>query len=229
MTAPATVDRAAATKGRSGEAIYRTVASVIAKRHPGGGTLIDVGCGTGELRSHVAPLVGRYVGVDVVRYHGFPADTDFVQIDFDNARVPFPDGSGDVVVAVETIEHLENPRAFFRELTRLTKPGGLIVVTTPNQRSLLSLLTLVTKGEFNAFQEAPGLYPSHITALLEIDLLRIARECHVEEMELSYNNHGRIPATSWFWPVSLGFSGRWFSDNLLISARAARGKNPANS
>ena len=53
-----------------------------------------------------------------------------VQIDLDAGRVPLPDASAETVVAVETIEHLENPRAFFRELFRLAKPGGTVLVTT---------------------------------------------------------------------------------------------------
>ena len=56
-----------------------------------------------------------------------------------------PDGWADVVTALEVIEHLENPRAFCRELARVAKPGGWVVVTTPNQLSLLSLLSLVVK------------------------------------------------------------------------------------
>lgn len=82
-----------------------------------------------------------------------------------------------VVAAVEIIKHLENPRAFVRELVRLVCPGGTIVVTTPNQLSLLSKWTLMIKGQFNAFQDGPGLFPAHLSALLEIDLRRIAREC----------------------------------------------------
>ncbi len=50
-----------------------------------------------------------------------------------------------------------------------------MIVTTPNQLSLLSKLTLVLKNEFNAFQA--GSYPAHLTALLEADLRRIGVEC----------------------------------------------------
>ena len=67
--------------------------------------------------------------------------------------LPLASGSADVVVAVETIEHLENPRAFMRELVRLTKSGGAVIVTTPNQLSLLSKMKLVLKNRFNAFQD----------------------------------------------------------------------------
>jgi 2-polyprenyl-3-methyl-5-hydroxy-6-metoxy-1,4-benzoquinol methylase len=121
---------------------------------------------------------------------------------------------------VETIEHLENPRAFVRELARLAKPGGTVLVTTPNQLSLLSKLTLLTRNQFNAFQEAPGLYPAHITALLEVDLRRIARETGLEGVEVHYSGFGRIPFTARHWPRPL--QGRAFSDNVALLARRPR-------
>lgn len=218
-----TIARASESRGSSSAAVYGMVAKIIRKRHRGGGTLIDVGCGRGELWTYLASIAANYIGADVVRYEGFPAGERFVEIDLDKGKIPLPDASGDIVAAVETIEHLENPRAFFRELTRLTRAGGLVVVTTPNQRSLLSLMTLVLQGEFNAFQEAPGLYPSHITALLEADLARIAQECGLREIEVAYSSQGRVPFTAWHWPSFC--SGRWFSDNLVISARSPADKS----
>ena len=110
-----------------------------------------------------------------------------------------PDGFADVVCAVETIEHLENPRAFMRELVRLTKPGGWVIVTTPNQLSLLNKITLLLKNQFNAFQEAPGLYPAHIIALLEIDIIRITTECKQTNIKIHYSYWSRMPFTPWHW------------------------------
>ena len=133
--------------------------------------MLDVGCGTGNLWGYVRGRFDRYIGVDVVRYEGFPAGAEFCPSDLDAGRLPLPEQVADVVAAVETIEHLENPRAFVRELVRLARPGGWVVVTTPNQLSLLSKLTLAVKNQFNAFQESS--YPAHLTALLEIDLRRM--------------------------------------------------------
>jgi len=48
-----------------------------------------------------------------------------------NHSLPVRDGEADVVVSIETIERLENPRAVFRELARALRPGGLLIVTTP--------------------------------------------------------------------------------------------------
>lgn len=210
--------RARQSKGISADPIYRAVTTALADRHPAGGTLIDVGCGAGNLWGHVRERFARYVGADVVRYDGFPADAEFHHIDLDTGRVALPDGAGDVVAAVETIEHLENPRSFARELTRLCRPGGWVVVTTPNQLSLLSKLTLVLKNEFNAFRA--GSYPAHLTALLEVDLRRIAAECGLTDVAVRYTGSGRIPGTAAHYP---GWLSRTFprnlSDNVLLIAR----------
>src|SRR5262249_49555732 len=139
--------RARQSLGVSTVAVYRAVARALRGRHAGGGVLVDVGCGTGSLWPCVRAQFDRCVGVDALRDAGSPADGAFCQVDLDTGRVPLPDHAGDVVAAVETIEHLENPRAFLRELVRLTRPGGWVIVTTPNQLSLLSKLTLVLKNQ----------------------------------------------------------------------------------
>jgi len=194
------------------------VARALDGRWPGGGVLLDVGCGTGNLWPFVRDRFTHYIGVDAVRYQGLPADADFHQVELDRESVPLADGIADVVAAVETIEHLENPRAFLRELVRLAKPGGWIVATTPNQLSLLSKLTLMVKNQFNAFQD--GCYPAHLTALLEVDLRRIASECALEQVAIAYSLEGRIMLTARHYPQFLARRfPRLLSDNVLLIGR----------
>ncbi|QOV92338.1 methyltransferase domain-containing protein [Humisphaera borealis] len=182
------------------------------------GTLLDVGCGVGSFRPFAPDGISRYVGADVLHFEQFPDDAEFVKVDLDSGRVPLPDGFADVVVAAETIEHLENPRAFVRELTRLARPGGWVMITTPNQLSLLSKLTLLLRNEFSAFRA--GSYPAHLTALLEVDLRRIAAECGLTDVSVDYSRSGRVVLTPWRYPNALS---RLFpqacSDNFMISAR----------
>ena len=187
------------------------------------GTVVDLGCGSGRLGACLRDLASRYVGVDAVRYEGFPDAGEFLACDLDSGdldsgAVPLPSGAADIAVAVETIEHLENPRALVRELTRLARPGGWVVVTTPNQLSALSLATLVIKHRFSAFQDVS--YPAHRTALLEVDLRRIARECALTDASCEFSLQGRIPLTPWRWPrwVSRAFPCA-LSDNILLIAR----------
>jgi SAM-dependent methyltransferase len=159
-----------------------------------------------------------YVGVDVVRYDDFPTGSEFHPVDLNAMEWALSGLQADVVVAVETIEHLENPRAFFRSLGRLAKPGGWVLVSTPNNLSGLSKLTLLTKNCFNAFQN--NQYPAHLTALLEIDLRRMAQETGMEEVTVAYTEKGRIPGTSWHYPSWLSRSAsQTFSDNVLLLGR----------
>jgi SAM-dependent methyltransferase len=219
---PSVEERARRSLGGSEDAIHALAVSAIARRHPGGGTVVDLGCGTGALRARLGGLFDRYVGVDAVRYDGFPADAELVVADLDSIDVPLPAGSADVAVAVETIEHLENPRAFVRALVRVARPGGWIFVTTPNQLSLLSKATLLLKNRFNAFQEPS--YPAHITALLEVDLRRIAAECGLLDVTIEFSDSGRVPGTGRHYPgwLSRRFP-RALSDNLLLAGRKPLG------
>ncbi len=207
---------AALSKGTSDSSILGAVSRTLARRCGLIKRLVDVGCGAGDLFRAVGATTDSYTGVDLVRYGPFPSDARvrFVKADL-NGRIPVDDDSADAVVSVETIEHLENPRAFVRELVRIVCRGGLVLITTPNQLSLLSKLTLVTKGRFNSFQEAH--YPAHITALLEADLRHIALESGLEAVEVEFTNSGRIPGTALHWPHALGLRGRPFSDNLVVS------------
>lgn len=125
--------------GTSAAPIYRMVADALRERNISGELIVDVGCGTGGLWPFVQDRFSRYVGVDGMRYAEFSEAIEFRQADLDREPVPMADHSADVVVAVEIIEHLENARAFVRDLVRITKPHGWGLITTPNQRSLLSL------------------------------------------------------------------------------------------
>lgn len=217
--APGVEVRARQSSGISNDAIYMMVSKAVKARHQNsGGVLVDIGCGTGQLRHYLRDSFTRYVGIDAARYEGLPSEVEFHQVDVDCNRSPLPDECADVVAAVETIEHLENPRALMRELVRLAKPGGWIVVTTPNQLSLLSLLTLAIKKRHSAFQDV--LYPAHLTALLEVDLERIAAEVNLGDLQIEYSLRGRIILTPWHYPRALArLFPRALSDNVALIGR----------
>jgi 2-polyprenyl-3-methyl-5-hydroxy-6-metoxy-1,4-benzoquinol methylase len=105
-----------------------------------------------------------------------------------------------------------------RQLKRVTKPGGMVVVSTPNQLSILSLMTLIAKYRFAMFQDVH--YPAHLTALLEIDLLRMAAETGLVDVSVEYTRQGRIPKTPWHYPVALAsLWPRALSDNVVLIGR----------
>lgn len=53
-------------------------------------------------------------------------------LDKESGKLPFPDETFDVVVSIDVHEHLEDPVPVSLELARVTKPGGKVIITTPN-------------------------------------------------------------------------------------------------
>jgi 2-polyprenyl-3-methyl-5-hydroxy-6-metoxy-1,4-benzoquinol methylase len=210
-------ERARLSLGRSDAHIYRAVVSIL-QAVGANGVMADVGCGRGALWTLLRGTFARGIGLDVVRYDGLPGDLEFLQTDLDAAALPLPDASVDAAAAVEVIEHVENPRALVRELARIVKPGGWVVVSTPNQLSALSLLTLLVKGRFSAFQDAE--YPAHRTALLEVDLRRIFSECGLRDLHVRFTAHGRLPLSALHYPAAIArLAPRRLSDNIVLAGR----------
>lgn len=205
------------SEGHSADQILAMVLRIL-ETERAAGDLLDVGCGRGDLFRRLPPGISSYTGVDLIRYEGFPesprAELHLTDL---NQALPIGDGVADVVASIETIEHLENPRAFFRELVRVARPGALIIVTTPNVLSALSKLCLVLKNRFAGFQSVD--YPAHITALLPSDLMNIGAELKLGQARIVYSDVGRIPGTARQWPAAL--RGQRFSDNLAYVARRA--------
>jgi 2-polyprenyl-3-methyl-5-hydroxy-6-metoxy-1,4-benzoquinol methylase len=209
--------RARQSLGTSEEAIYTAAVDAL-RRRGGRGRIVDVGCGAGRLRTFLGDLVESYAGVDAVRYDAMPNGIPFMRADLNRDPVPVPNDSADVAISIETIEHLENPRAFMRELVRITKPGGWLLVTTPNQRSLLSLGSLLVKGHFSAFGK--NNYPAHQTALLDLDLIRIAGENDLRDIAIEFTCAGRLPLAAVRWPRTLAqLFPRAMSDHVLLVGR----------
>lgn len=178
------------------------------------------GSSSGALWPFLQHQFSSYCGIDAVRYDGFPS-SEFRQADFDRSDWSVDGNVADLVVSLETIEHVENPWAFMRGLARIVKPGAWLAVTTPNQLSWLSLATLIVRHRFSAFPDA--YYPIHRTALLESDLRHAAEDCGLEEVVILYTRSGRIPKTAWHYPRAIAdLFPRGLSDNLTVLARKPR-------
>jgi SAM-dependent methyltransferase len=106
---------------------------------PHGARLLDAGCGSGRTLDELARY-GRVSGVDLspeAVAAAWRRGHDDVQV----ARVeelPFPDAAFDVVTCLDVVEHTPDDRATLAELRRVTRPGGLAVVTVPAYQALWS-------------------------------------------------------------------------------------------
>ena len=212
---------AQASGGTSGNAIYETVLRVV-NEFQLRGDLLDFGSGTGFLTRQLEGTK-RFATVTAADLMPRPASLDeniaWIAADL-NEPLPYDGASFDVVVSAEVIEHLENPRFVARELFRLLRSGGVLLLTTPNNESWRSLLSLLVRSHHVAFGD--GSYPAHITPLLRVDLKRILTEAGFALPIFRYTNEGGFPGyptTSW-QKISGGLlTGVRFSDNLLAFSR----------
>lgn len=208
------------TNGVSNDHIYQAVIREL-KNRKASGTCLDYGAGAGALLSllHKENIFEALYGADLMeRPVGLDPSIHWVQQDLNEELKNVPP-QFDALTSSEVIEHLENPRAVFRDFFSKLKPGGILIVTTPNQQSLRSLISLLTMGHFDQFRDRD--YPRHITALLRLDLERCAKEAGFVSGQFSYTNSGLmpLPKAAVFWQAIFGglANGNWCSDNVIFS------------
>ena len=211
---------AAASNGTSSDVIYSNFELLLAELSLSG-DLLDFGAGAGLLTKRILSS-GRFDSVSAVditaRPEGLEDSATWYCQDL-NEVTDIADGSFDVIVSAEVVEHLENPRAVARECCRLLRPGGTLILSTPNNESWRALLALVFRGHFVEFGDAS--YPAHITALLRKDIERILLESGFSAPRFVFSNVGcipKLPRVHW-QQVTRGFlKGLRFSDNLFAIA-----------
>lgn len=97
------------------------------------GPVLDVGCGVGQVVRRLLEQNVDAHGVDVAQANIERARqwTDRCHW-YDGSRLPFSDGFFQCVGALNVLEHVEDPEGFLKEMVRVTRPGGRIVVSSPN-------------------------------------------------------------------------------------------------
>ncbi|HEX6316910.1 MAG TPA: methyltransferase domain-containing protein [Gemmatimonadaceae bacterium] len=112
--------------------------------------VLDIGAGQGALSARLRDAGARVSACDVV-----PEQFDVPGVDFrtvgPDGRLPFDDGSFDVAIAVEVLEHIDGHDRFFAEVSRVLAPDGIVFFTTPNILSLKSRLRFLLTGFFYSF------------------------------------------------------------------------------
>ena len=149
--------------------------------------LLEVGCGAGNLLMQ-ATVRGSYpVALDLsmqaltfVRSRlreaetGTDAPSGYACIQSIGELLPLPSGSFDCIILSVVIEHLENPQVSIAEAARVLRPGGRLLVTTPNYRSFWPVMEWVVDRS-NMTPKMAG--EQHISKFHPASLRRLLTDC----------------------------------------------------
>lgn len=159
-----------------------------------GDRVADIGCGSGWAGPYCASLGAEVTLVDVQensvralearladhgeRVRGHVAD---------GAALPFEDGSFNRVVCTEVLEHVADPSAVMRELTRIAEPGALVLLSVPHPSSEKLMAAVAPPSYFHP--------PNHIRMIAPDEFKKLATDAGLELC--SYRVNG------FFWSVGL--------------------------
>lgn len=111
---------------------------ILAKEHVRGGRVLDLACGEGYGSKILAENAEHVVGIDLSTQaiQNAKEKIDSKNIEFivaDCCNTQLDSSSYDYIVSFETIEHLSEPDKFIKEISRLIKPDGLLIISSPDK------------------------------------------------------------------------------------------------
>ena len=147
--------------------------------------ILDAGCGFGNLSKRLQENGFKdIVALDIE--NKLKIDIPFIKADL-NKNLEFEETS-DVIICQEVIEHLENPRHLLRELKKILKKEGIIILTTPNIFNWKARIYYPLKGTICGFREEDYKVSGHITPVTRYDFERICSEVGLRIIQITYDN-----------------------------------------
>ncbi len=156
--------------------------ALIQKRLNGATRWVDLGCGRNDLVQELGVGCALALGVDRVLHPLLRPSASCGLLRADLCRLPLASASLEIVTGNMVLEHLPDPHSAFQEIHRILKPGGRLVMRTPNSLHPLSLITRLVPAKLKAallqrlFGTQPeDLFPAYYRANRPRSLRRLCR------------------------------------------------------
>jgi len=102
------------------------------------GRLLDVGCCRGDLRNYLSQEI-EYFGIDGIE-NNFK---NYIKVDLNGKILPFKDKTFDAINCSAVLEHLFYPLELLKEMKRILKDDGILLISLPNDKGLSALFSQI--------------------------------------------------------------------------------------
>jgi ubiquinone/menaquinone biosynthesis C-methylase UbiE len=206
----------------------RLLKAYVLAQHYAHGDLLEVGCGEGRGIDLLMPRVRSYSAIDKIETALEKLRAKYPTGKFISGNIPplaaYADNSFDCVFTFQVIEHIDDDRQFLKEIYRVLKPGGLLLLTTPNRPLSLTRnpwhireytsteLTTLSQSIFGQVEMRGITGNEKVLAYYERNKKSVARITRFDILDLQH----RLPAALLRIPYEL--MNRWNRDKLKSSS-----------
>lgn len=184
--------------------------------------VLEVGCGAGatlqwlKQSGQAAHTTGVELSADAAEVARGRVD-ELMEGPLEQWLPGMADASFDMVLCLDVLEHLVDPWATVRDLYRVVKPGGVVIVSLPNVRNHRVILPLLFKGAWQ-YEEAGIMDRTHLRFFSESSACELIEQGGFEVRRLAATGIRHGDRDFWKNVLTLGFFSSFFVVQHLIGA-----------
>jgi len=145
--------------------LHEQAAELFRRYVPVKSEVIDIGAGAGAFSQRLHDLGYAVTALDVDPEKWLPAHIPFSVLNLDKGIAASIDRTYDAICCLEVIEHVENPWQLLRDAFSILRPGGYLILSTPNISSFFSRALFLRTGRFHQFDFHYDLSYGHINPI----------------------------------------------------------------